>query len=258
MLALGDLPTLVQRKSRVVHLILNNESLDFVKIEQQEAGFVPFGVDFKNPNFARVAEAMGAKGIRLEEPGDVREALRGALAYKDGPVVVDAVVDPYALSLPSHVPFHTAKDYTLSLAKQVWTVRRRDQDDGAQRQADLSEAGQFCGDKFMERALAPQLDNKALVQASFERWKNGTGGPFELLAPDAEWTIVGSSRLSKTYRSKQEFLDKVIGPFDAGWRNRWSQPSEASMPTGVYSVHNMVTWLSLLPNMAHTIEVYLD
>jgi pyruvate dehydrogenase (quinone) len=123
MLALGDLPTLVQRKARVVHIILNNESLDFVKIEQQEAGFVPFGVDFKNPNFARVAEAFGAKGIRLEEPGDVKEALTEALAYKDGPVVVDAVVDPYALSLPSHVPFHTAKGYTLSLAKQVLAGR---------------------------------------------------------------------------------------------------------------------------------------
>jgi pyruvate dehydrogenase (quinone) len=119
MLALGDLATLVQRKARVVQIILNNESLDFVKIEQQEAGFVPYGVDFKNPNFARVAEAMGAKGIRLEEPGDVEEALTEALAHKDGPVVVDAVVDPYALSLPAHVPLHTAAGYTLSLAKQV-------------------------------------------------------------------------------------------------------------------------------------------
>jgi pyruvate dehydrogenase (quinone) len=123
MLALGDLPTLVQRKARVVHIILNNESLDFVNIEQQEAGFVPFGVDFKNPNFARVAEAMGAKGIRLEEPGDVKEALAEALAHKDGPVVVDAVVDPYALSLPAHVPLHTAAGYTLSLAKQVLAGR---------------------------------------------------------------------------------------------------------------------------------------
>jgi pyruvate dehydrogenase (quinone) len=123
MLALGDLPTLVQLKARVVHIILNNESLDFVKIEQQEAGFVPFGVNFKNPNFARVAEAMGAKGIRLEEPGDVKDALTEALAYTDGPVVVDAVVDPYALSLPSHVPFHTAEGYTLSLAKQVLAGR---------------------------------------------------------------------------------------------------------------------------------------
>jgi pyruvate dehydrogenase (quinone) len=123
MLGLGDLATQVQRKSRVVQIILNNESLDFVNIEQQEAGLVPFGVEFKNPNFARVAEAMGAKGIRLEQPGDVRDALAEALAHKDGPVVVDAVVDPFALSLPSHVPFHAAKGFTLSLAKQVLSGR---------------------------------------------------------------------------------------------------------------------------------------
>jgi len=119
MLALGDLLTQVQRKMPVVQIILNNESLDFVSIEMQEAGLVPFGVEFKTPNFAKVAEAMGAKGIRIEEPGDVREGLTAALAHKGGPVVVDVVVDPYALSLPSHVPFHTAKGYTLSLAKQV-------------------------------------------------------------------------------------------------------------------------------------------
>jgi pyruvate dehydrogenase (quinone) len=119
MLGMGDLLTQVERKTPVVHIILNNESLDFVNIEQQEAGFVPFGVAFKNPNFAKVAEAMGAKGIRIEEPGDVREGLAEALAHKSGPVLVDAVVDPLALALPSHVPFHTVKGYTLSVAKQV-------------------------------------------------------------------------------------------------------------------------------------------
>ena len=119
MLGLGDLLTQVQRKTPVVQIILNNESLDFVNIEQQEAGIVPFGVDFKNPNFAKVAEAMGAKGIRIEEPGDVKEGLAEALSHKGGPVVVDAVVDPYALSLPAHVPFHVAESFTLSLAKQV-------------------------------------------------------------------------------------------------------------------------------------------
>ena len=82
MLALGDLLTQVQRKTPVVQIILNNESLDFVNIEMQEAGVVPFGVDFKNPNFAKVAEAMGAKGIRIEEPGDVREGLAVALAHQ--------------------------------------------------------------------------------------------------------------------------------------------------------------------------------
>ncbi len=66
---------------------------------------------------------MGAKGIRIEEPGDVREGLAEALAYKDGPVIVDAVVDPFALSLPSHAPFHAVKGFTLSLAKQVLSGR---------------------------------------------------------------------------------------------------------------------------------------
>ena len=116
---LGDLLTQVERKTPVIHIVLNNESLDFVNIEQQEAGLLPFGTKFRNPNFARVAEAMGAKGIRLEEPEEVKDALSEALGHQDGPVVVDAVVDPFALSLPSHVPFHTAKNYTLSLAKQV-------------------------------------------------------------------------------------------------------------------------------------------
>ena len=123
MLGLGDLLTQVQRKTSVLHIIFNNESLNFVNIEQQEAGLVPFGVDFKNPNFARVAEAMGAKGIRVEEPQEVKDALAEALAHQDGPVVVDAVVDRFALSLPSHVPLHTVKGYTLSIAKQVLAGR---------------------------------------------------------------------------------------------------------------------------------------
>jgi len=123
MLGLGDLLTQVERRMPVVQIILNNESLDFVNIEQQEAGMVPFGVGFKNPNFAKVAEAMGAKGIRIEEPGDVREGLAEALAYKDGPVIVDVVVDPFALAMPSHAPFHTVKGFTLSFAKQVLSGR---------------------------------------------------------------------------------------------------------------------------------------
>ncbi len=121
MLGLGDVLTLVERKAPVVHILLNNQSLDFVSIEQQEAGYIPFGVAFKNPDFAAVAEAMGAKGMRIENPGDVHDGLLEALAHKSGPVVVDVVVDPYALAMPSHVPLHTLKGYTLSVARQVLT-----------------------------------------------------------------------------------------------------------------------------------------
>jgi uncharacterized protein len=76
------------------------------------------------------------------------------------------------------------------------------------------------GGAAMARDVTREDSNKALVQASFDRWSNGTGGPFELLAPDVEWTIVGSSPLAKTYRSKKEFIDAVIDPFNA----RMSKP----------------------------------
>jgi pyruvate dehydrogenase (quinone) len=62
MLNLGDLLTQVERKTKVLHIVFNNEALNFVGIEQQEAGFVPFGVDFKNPNFAKVGRSHGRQG----------------------------------------------------------------------------------------------------------------------------------------------------------------------------------------------------
>src|ERR1700722_3229253 len=81
---------------------------------------------------------------------------------------------------------------------------------------------------------AVQECNKAIVQASFERWRNGTGGPFELLAADSEGTITGSSPLSKTYHSKQQFLDEVITPFN----KRMAKPL---LPT-VQGLYPMGTW----------------
>lgn len=119
MLALGDLITEVQHNARVVHVVLHNSALDFVEIEQQEAGLIPFGTDMPSPNLAAVGEALGAKGIRVEDPGELRAAVAEALAHTDGPVVMDVVVDRTALSLPSHVPAKSALGFTLSMARRM-------------------------------------------------------------------------------------------------------------------------------------------
>ena len=79
------------------------------------------------------------------------------------------------------------------------------------------------------------LSNKVLVQSAFERWRAGTGSPFELLAPEVDWTIVGSSPLSKTYPNRQAFLDEVIGPFNA----RMATPLVPSV-RGIYADGDMV------------------
>jgi uncharacterized protein len=80
--------------------------------------------------------------------------------------------------------------------------------------------------------------NKALVKASFDRWRAGTGSPFELLDPEADWTIVGSSPLSKTYPNRQAVLEEVIQPFNA----RMATPL---VPTvrGIYADGDMVITL---------------
>ena len=62
--------------------------------------------------------------------------------------------------------------------------------------------------------------NKAVVQASFDHWVAGSGSPFDLLEPTASWTIVGSSPLSRTYDSRQQFMDEVIKPFNARMKAR--------------------------------------
>jgi pyruvate dehydrogenase (quinone) len=137
MLALGDLLTEVERQAHVVHVVLNNGGLEFVKIEQQESGIIPYGIEFMNPNFAAVAQAMGAKGIRIEEPQDVVAGVKEALDHRGGPVVLDVVVDPQALALPSHVPASTAKGFTLSVAKEVLAGRFDDVIETAHRNVGL-------------------------------------------------------------------------------------------------------------------------
>ena len=57
--------------------------------------------------------------------------------------------------------------------------------------------------------------NKATIERSFKEWRDGTGGPFNLLAETATWTIVGRSFVSKTYESRERFMRDVIQPFNA-------------------------------------------
>lgn len=62
--------------------------------------------------------------------------------------------------------------------------------------------------------------NRATIAKAMDAWAAGTGGPYELLADDAVWTIAGNSLASKTYPSKEAFMSEVIRPFNARMRAR--------------------------------------
>src|ERR1700752_2995342 len=122
---MGDFLTLTQHKLPVKIVVFNNSALGFIEIEQKSTGFLDFGTEFKNPNFAAMAEACGVRGIRLEDPADVENGMPEALAH-NGPVLVDAVVSRTVLPIPPAITVEMAKRFTLYILKAVFNGRADD------------------------------------------------------------------------------------------------------------------------------------
>jgi pyruvate dehydrogenase (quinone) len=114
----GDLMTIAERQLPVKLVVFHNSMLDFVDIEFQEAGLVPFGTTLWTPNFAEVAKAMGIGSVRIEDPKDVEQSIKEALAMP-GPVLIDAVVDKHALALPPVITPKMAAKFGFSQVRQL-------------------------------------------------------------------------------------------------------------------------------------------
>ena len=103
-------------------VVFNNGALGFIELEQKSTGFLNTGTDLVNPNFAAMAEAVGIKGVRIEDPGRGRGKLAEALAHP-GPVLVDAVVNRMELAMPPKVTAEMAKGFTLYMVQAVLNGR---------------------------------------------------------------------------------------------------------------------------------------
>jgi pyruvate dehydrogenase (quinone) len=115
---MGDFLSLVQLGLPVKVVVFNNGALGFIEIEQKSSGFLDTGTSLKNPNFAAMAEAVGVRGIRLENPGDVEGRVAEALAHQ-GPVLVDAVVSRMVLPIPPSITVEMAKGFSLYMLKAI-------------------------------------------------------------------------------------------------------------------------------------------
>jgi pyruvate dehydrogenase (quinone) len=119
---MGDFLTLAQQNLPVKVVIFNNGTLGFVELEQKATGFIPTGTDLENPNFAAMAEAIGIRGIRLENPDQVEGGIKAALTH-NGPVLVDAVVNRAELVMPPAITAEMAKGFTLFMLRAVLNGR---------------------------------------------------------------------------------------------------------------------------------------
>jgi pyruvate dehydrogenase (quinone)/pyruvate oxidase len=100
---LGDFMTCVQHRLPVKVIVIKNNTLGLIKWEQTVfLGNPEYGVDMAPLDFVKVAEACGARGLRIDDASRCRSELAEALAW-EGPVIVEAVVDPHEPPIPAKV-----------------------------------------------------------------------------------------------------------------------------------------------------------
>jgi pyruvate dehydrogenase (quinone) len=119
---MGDLLTLHQLDLPVKVVVFRNDSLAFVELEMKASGFLGFGVELKNPDFAALAQAAGLLGLKAETAKEVRPKLQEAFKH-DGPALVDVSVHRQELSMPPTITFEQAAGFGIFMVKAVLSGR---------------------------------------------------------------------------------------------------------------------------------------
>jgi pyruvate dehydrogenase (quinone) len=102
---------------RLIVMVLNNRDLNQVTWEQRAMNGDPKfegSQSLPDVHYARFAELIGLKGIRVERPDDIGPAWEHALTA-DRPTVIDVLTDPEVPPLPPHITLEQAKNFASSV-----------------------------------------------------------------------------------------------------------------------------------------------
>jgi pyruvate dehydrogenase (quinone) len=114
----GDLLTAVQEKLPIKVAVYNNSKLGFIDIEQKSEGLLPLYTDLLNPDFGKVAEAMGMWGRSVSKKSELDEAVAAWLS-QPGPALLDVNVESMTLVMPPAIEFGPAYGMALYSARAV-------------------------------------------------------------------------------------------------------------------------------------------
>jgi pyruvate dehydrogenase (quinone) len=115
---LGELITVRLHRLPVKVVLFNNASLGMVKLEMMVDGIPDFETDHEPTDFAAIAEGVGIRAMRVEDPRDVRDTLAKGLA-DPGPVLMEFVTDPNALSIPPAITGEQIRGFARSATRQI-------------------------------------------------------------------------------------------------------------------------------------------
>ncbi len=95
---LGDLLTIAQYQLPIHIVVYNNGELGYINFEATLEGYEPFGTKLHNPDFSKVADAIGIQGFHIQNSLEVENVLSKAFE-QNKPVLIDAVTNPNALGV---------------------------------------------------------------------------------------------------------------------------------------------------------------
>ncbi len=87
-----ELETATRLNLPIIHIVFNDSLYGLIKWKQYLENLPPSQVDFTNPDFVKLAESFGAKGLRIKSFEDVRPVLVEALSAQTQ-VIIDCPVD---------------------------------------------------------------------------------------------------------------------------------------------------------------------
>jgi pyruvate dehydrogenase (quinone) len=117
-MSLPELVTIKKYNRPVKLFVFNNSKLGMIKFEEEVMGYPEYGVDLYPLNFAKIAEAIGIKGFRVESISELENTVMESLALRKEPTVVDVVIDPDEAPMPPKLKFAQMKGYVTSLLKE--------------------------------------------------------------------------------------------------------------------------------------------
>lgn len=115
---LGELLTAAEHDLPLTVVAFNNGSLGMIRLEMMVAGYPSFQTDHGPADLAGIARAAGLYAEAVDDPSDVRAALRRALDHR-GPALVDVRTDPNALSIPPHITAAQVRGFALAATRTV-------------------------------------------------------------------------------------------------------------------------------------------
>ncbi|HKY07309.1 MAG TPA: thiamine pyrophosphate-dependent enzyme [Candidatus Binatia bacterium] len=126
---MAEFATAVKYKLPIKVIIIKNNTLGMIKWEQMVfLGNPEYGCELHPIDFVAFARACGGAGFSIEDPAECGAILEQALA-ESGPVIVEAVVDPFVPPMPAKITLDQATKFAQSLArgepnrsKIAWTV----------------------------------------------------------------------------------------------------------------------------------------